>query len=230
MKGYEWDFVAPLRNPEWLLLGLAGTIQLTLAALAIAFPVGLLVALIRMSKFRPASWTALVYIDFLRTTPTLVLFFWAYFGLPLVLGLKLSAFMVATLALGLQFSAFFAEIIRGGIASIERGQWEAARAIGLQYGSIMRWVILPPAFRRMIPAFLSHVADLVKGTALASAISYGELLQRANEISVQTYRPIENSYHCCWSILHRSLCTEPHRRSPRNEICRFRCQGRSGLA
>lgn len=189
--GYEWDFAAPLRDPEWLLYGLIGTIGLTLGALLIAFPIGLFFAIIRMSKLRVANWLATGYIDFLRTTPTLVLFFWTYFGLPLLIGLKLSAFTVAVLALGLQYSAFFAEIIRAGIVSIERGQWEAAQAIGLRYSSIMRWVILPPALRRMIPAFLSHTADIVKGTALASAISYSELLQRANEVAVQTYRPIE---------------------------------------
>jgi polar amino acid transport system permease protein len=188
---YRWDFIAVLRDPEWLALGLLGTVKLTAASLAGALPLGLVVAVLRMSRYRLVSAPVVLYVDFLRTSPTLVLFFWAFFALPLLIGVKLTPFAVGVVALTLQYSAFFGEIFRGGIRSIEKGQWDAARAIGMSYPLIMRWVVLPPAIRRMIPAFLSHAVDLMKATSLAATISYGELMYEAGRVSAETYRPIE---------------------------------------
>ena len=93
--------------------------------------------------------------------------------------------------LSTQSAAFFAEVFRGGILSIERGQWEAARAIAMSPGQVMRRVVLPQAVKRMIPALFERSIELLKGTALVSTVSYADLMFRANELVHQSYRPLE---------------------------------------
>jgi polar amino acid transport system permease protein len=188
---YEWDFGIVLRHPEWLVRGLLGTLWLTLASLAFALPLGLVVAVLRLSRRRALALPAALFVDLLRNTPSLVLFFWTFFALPLLAGIKLDPFGAGVIALSLQYSALFGEIFRGGILSVERGQWEGARSIGMTYWPIMRWVVLPQAVRRMLPAFFSHIIDLVKTTSLAASISYADLLYEAARVSADTYRPIE---------------------------------------
>jgi polar amino acid transport system permease protein len=130
-------------------------------------------------------------IDFLRTTPPLVQLFWIFFALPILIGVRIDPYEAAVLTFSIQSSAFFAEVFRGGIISIEQGQWEAGRAIGMTHAQLMRRVILPQAVKRMIPAFLERVIELFKTTALVAAISYADLLYQANEISQSTYRTVE---------------------------------------
>ena len=186
-----FDFAVVLRNTGWIWLGLAGTFKLVLVSLSIALPLGLPIALLRMSRSRIVAWLSTAYLDLLRTVPTIVLLFWIYFALPLIFNAQFSAFEAAALTLILQYSAFFAEIFRGGIASVERGQWEAARAIGMSYRQQMKEIVLPQAVRRMIPPFFNHTIDMIKTTSIASTISFSELLFEGTRVSADTYRPIE---------------------------------------
>lgn len=188
---YAWDFGPVWRNIGILLDGMAGTARLTLAALALAFPLGLALALMRMGPFRIPSLVAVAYIEFFRAAPSLILIVWFYFAFPILFSVNLDAFAAALLAIGLQSSASIAEVFRGGIQSIDKGQWEAAQAVGLGSAGALRWVVLPQAVRNMIPVFLIRLAELIKATTLSAGIAFGETVYRANELASRTYRPIE---------------------------------------
>ncbi len=188
---YQWDFAVVWRQADALAVGGLQTLRLTAACLALAVPVGLLLAILRLSGNRWLSGLALVYIDFFRTAASLVLIFWFFFALPLLVDLDFGAFTAAFLAIGLQGAAYFAEVFRGGIASIDRGQWEAARAIGMSRAIAFRHIILPQAVRRTLPVFFTRATAMLKTTTLASAIAYPDLVYAAFRISSDTYRPIE---------------------------------------
>jgi polar amino acid transport system permease protein len=188
---YQWDFAPVLRNAGVLLEGLANTAALSAAALAGGLAVGLALALLRLSGRRWLAWPATAVIEFFRNTPPLVHLFWVFYALPILADIRLSPFVAATLALSIQSGAFFAEVFRGGILSIERGQWEAGRAIGMRPPTLLRRIILPQALRRMIPPLVERSFELVKTTALAATLAYGELLYQAMVVTSQTFRPLE---------------------------------------
>jgi polar amino acid transport system permease protein len=188
---YRWDFGPVWRQADALAAGGLETLRLTAACLALAIPLGLVLAMCRLSGNRWLSGIALVYIDFFRTAASLVLIFWFFFALPLLVEVDFGAFTAALLAIGLQGAAYFAEVFRGGIASIDRGQWEASRAIGMSRAIAFRYIILPQAARRMLPVVFTRTTLLLKTTTLASAIAYPDLVYSAFRISSDTYRPIE---------------------------------------
>jgi polar amino acid transport system permease protein len=188
---YRWDFLPVLANADLLLLGLVNTLAVTGTALAFGIPLGLMLALARLSGRRMLAWPAGFIIEFFRTTPPLVQLFWFFFALPVLIRIEMTPFMASALTFSIQSAAFFAEVFRGGIVSIERGQWEAARAIGMTPGQGMRRIILPQAVRRMIPAFMERAIELMKTTTLVATVSYADLLFQANEIAQKTFRPLE---------------------------------------
>ena len=188
---YTWDFSAVLRNWGMFLDGFANTALLTATCLAIALPFGLVLALMRLSHRRTLRLVGLAYVNFFRAAPALVLIVWFYFAFPVLMNVEMTAFEAAVLAIGLQSSAYMAEVFRGGMQAVRKGQWEAASAIGLGKVDTLRFVILPQAVRQMIPVFLIRFAELVKGTTLAGVIAYGETVYMANEIATETYRPLE---------------------------------------
>lgn len=188
---YEWNFAPVLANAGVLAQGLLNTLKITGTALAFGVPLGLMLALLRLSPRRFLSWPAGFVIEFFRTTPPLVQLFWFFFALPILIQVEMTPFVAAALTFSIQSSAFFAEVFRGGIVSIERGQWEAARAIGMTGSQAMRRVILPQAVRRMIPAFMERSIELMKTTTLVATVSYADLLFQANELAQKTFRPLE---------------------------------------
>jgi polar amino acid transport system permease protein len=188
---YHWDFTPVLANADLLLAGLVNTLKVTGIALACGLVLGLALALLRLSRHRLASWPAGFIIEVFRTTPPLVQLFWFFFALPLIVGLEMTPFMAAVVTFSIQSAAFFAEVFRAGIVSIERGQWDGARAIGMSGGQALRRIILPQAVKRMIPAFMERAIELMKTTTLVATISYADLLFAANEIAQKTFRPLE---------------------------------------
>jgi polar amino acid transport system permease protein len=188
---YAWDFAVVVRYLPDLLDGLLNTLILSAAAIAGGLVVGLALALARLSGWRALSWPARAVIEFMRATPPLVHLFWVFYALPQLTGIALSPFIAAWLALSVQSGAFFAEVFRAGILSIETGQWEAGRALGLPWVVLMRRVVLPQAIRRMVAPFTERAFELAKTTALAATLAYGELLYRAMTIASVTYRPLE---------------------------------------
>jgi polar amino acid transport system permease protein len=188
---YQWDFAPVLANADLLWQGLLGTLAITGTALAFGLPLGLALALGRLSPRRWLAWPAGFVIEFFRTTPPLVQLFWFFFALPILIDIRMTPFLAAAITFSIQSSAFFAEVFRAGIVSVERAQWEAARAIGMKRPQAMRRIILPQAVRRMIPAFTERAIELMKTTTLVATVSYADLLYQANELAQKTFRPIE---------------------------------------
>jgi polar amino acid transport system permease protein len=191
MSQYAWDFAVVFRRWDILAFGLLNSLKLTGAAVAVAMPLGLALTFTRLAKIPVLSWLAVAYIDFFRTASALVLVFWFFFAFPILIGVDLDSFAAATLAISLQAAAFFAEIFRSGIQSIHKGQWEASKAIGMPRAMVMRHVILPQAFRRVVPVVLLRLIETLKISSLAAAISYAELTYNASRVAVDTYRPLE---------------------------------------
>ncbi len=131
------------------------------------------------------------YVEIVRAVPILVLILWVYYGLPALSGITLNVFWAGVLALALSDSAFQAEIFRAGIQSIARGQYEAAQSISLNYRDTMRYVILPQAIRRILPALGNQLVYMMKMSSLVSIIGLQELTRKANELVVSEYRPLE---------------------------------------
>lgn len=188
---YRWDFSPVVANADLLVVGLLNTLKITGTALAFGVALGLVLALLRLSQHRVASWPAGFVIEVFRTTPPLVQLFWFFFALPLIVGIEMTPFMAAAVTFSIQSAAFFAEVFRAGIVSIERGQWEGARAIGMTRSQTLRRIVLPQAVKRMIPAFMERAIELMKTTTLVATISYADLLFAANEIAQKTFRPLE---------------------------------------
>jgi polar amino acid transport system permease protein len=188
---YQWDFTPVLANAPLLAQGLLNTLKVTGASLVCGVVLGLALALLRLSPRRALAWPAGLVIEVFRTTPPLVQLFWFFFALPLLVGIEMTAFMAAVVTFSIQSAAFFAEVFRAGIVSIERGQWDGARAIGMSHGQTLRRIVLPQAVKRMIPAFMERAIELMKTTTLVATISYADLLFAATEIAQKTFRPLE---------------------------------------
>lgn len=188
---YQWDFSGVWQQRALLLEGLLGTAQLALAAILIGILVGGAVALMMMSPKRALRLPAKVFIDFFRNTPPLVHFFWCFYALPLVSGITLSPYWAAAIALSTQSGAFYAEVFRGGIQSVERGQWEGAKAIGMSHRRALWRVILPQALRRMSGPFVERTFELIKTTSLASTLAYSDVIYKAMQVNSMLFRPLE---------------------------------------
>lgn len=188
---YVWDFRPVWLNFDMLLEGLGNTLRLSAASIALGLVIGLVLALGRLSRTRFVSLPSTALIEFYRNTPPLVHFFWYFYGLPILIGVSLTPFVAAAAALSIQSGAFFAEVFRGGIISVEKGQWEGGHAIGMSDAQLMRRIILPQAFRRMIPPLMERSFELVKTTSLAATLTYGDLVYKAMVLTTQTFRPLE---------------------------------------
>lgn len=171
-----------------LLRGLWITIQLAAAAMLFGLPGGMLVAIMRLYTPAPVRWLAVGFIDMFRALPMLILLIMLYYALPFM-GVRLSSFTAAVLALSLVLAAFSAEVFRAGIAAIPHGQVEAARALGLHFGTILRRVVLPQAVRIVIPPLTSNCVGIFKETSLASIVALPELLKQGNDAQALTANP-----------------------------------------
>ncbi|HWO85107.1 MAG TPA: amino acid ABC transporter permease [Stellaceae bacterium] len=189
--GYAWDF-SFLWAYRWLILaGLGVTIAYTVGTILLGLAIGLVTGLLRLSRNPMITAPLVAYVEIFRCTPLLVQIVWFYYALPVVLGIDIPAHVAAVLVLSLYTGAFYAEIIRGGVNSIERGQWDAARAIGMRRNQVMRHVILPQAVKRMIPPFMNQSIIQLKNTSLVSTIAVADLLYQGTIITAATYRPLE---------------------------------------
>ena len=188
---YQWDFPAVWAHFDMLMTGLLGTVKLAALSIVLGVIVGCVIALMRLSHRRVLHAPATAFVEFYRNTPPLVHFFWFFYALPILIGVSFEPFTAAVLALSTQSGAFYAEVFRGGIVSIERGQWEGAKALGMNYRAVLRRVIVPQALRRMVPPFVERSFELTKTTALASSLAYAELLYQAMQVNSITFRPME---------------------------------------
>jgi len=193
---WGWYVISPktaqgITNIQFLLGGLKDTIVLSLVSIALAMVLGFLIALPGIASNRTARAINVTYVELVRAVPLLVLILWVYYGLPQVSGMSISIFLASVLALGISDSAFQAEIFRAGIQSIQRGQIEAADALGLKYSQKMRLIVLPQAIKVILPPLGNQFVYMLKMSSLASVIGMQELTRRANELVVTEYRPLE---------------------------------------
>jgi len=173
------DYLLQILGP--LLQGTAVTLQVFLITLALAVPLGLALALIRISSFRAASTAVSGYIWLMRGTPLMLQMLFIYFALPFVpvIGVRLPDFPAAIVAFTLNYAAYFAEIFRAGIQSVGRGQHEAAQVLGLNYAQTMRRIVLPQMIKRILPPMSNETITLVKDTSLIYVLAMNDLLRAA---------------------------------------------------
>jgi polar amino acid transport system permease protein len=188
---FSWDFSAVLQNWPVLLKGIGVTAGLWAVAFPAAMLIGVVVALGALSKSRVLGAATRAYMELFRNIPVLIQLIWFFYAFPIITGWQLSPFVAALLALMLNASAYCSEIFRGGIASLPRGQWEGARAIGMQPLQVLRRVVLPQVLKRMLPAFTNRGIELAKNTSIASVIAVHELMYQGRALSAAFYRPLE---------------------------------------
>jgi polar amino acid transport system permease protein len=188
---YAWDFAA--LKPYWGLIwqGLGVTVFYTVITVLAGLAIGLAAGILRTTAPRWVAIPLRGYIEVFRCTPLLVQLVWVYYALPVLIGVDMSATTACFITLSLYAGSFYAEIFRGGIEAIDRGQWEAGQAIGMQQGRIFRRIILPQAVQVMIPALINQTIMQLKNTSLVSTVAVGDLLYQGSVITAASYRPLE---------------------------------------
>ena len=187
-----WVYFLIGQYPSGPLGGLALTLLLASLGLVLALPIGLLMALARISPWRALRWPAMGAIYIVRGTPLLMVVFWAYFLIPSLTGVKTNQFATMLAALVVFDGAYLAEIMRAGIQGLPKGQMESARSCGLSWLQAMRLVILPQALRNMLPSLINQFVSTIKETSLGYVVSLAEVSFIASQISAQVLtRPAE---------------------------------------
>lgn len=189
--GYEWGFAFLLNYVPLIVSGILVTLGFTAGTILAGLLLGLAVGLARLSKLWIVDMPLMVLTEVFRCTPPLVQLVWFYYALPVLLNVQIPGILAAALVLSCYVGSFYAEIFRGGVLSVEKGQWEAARALGMRSWSLMFKVILPQAVRRMIPPFMNQSVIQLKTTSLVSTIAVPDLLYNGSLITAETYRPLE---------------------------------------
>ena len=188
---YDFQWYLITRNWQPILSGLLVTSYVAAASMLLALVLGLILALMRLANQRFVSGIAQVYIEFGRAMPLYVFLLWIYFGIAFALNIIFQPIEAAILALGLITAAYMAEIYRAGIMAVDRGQVEAGRALGLSQPQVYRDVVLPQAFRIVLPATGNQFVGVLKGAAIVAVIGVADLMFFAREASLEFFRPFE---------------------------------------
>lgn len=187
---YKLDFSVIVENYDLLLEGVWLTLKLSVASMALALAIAVITVIARRSSFRLLEWTAKIYVEIIRNTPFLVQIFLIFFGLPAA-GIRLGADMSALLALALNGGAYSAEILRGGVEAIPRGQFEAGAALALSRLQVFFYIILKPALRTIYPALASQFILILLTSSVVSSISASELTNMGQILETRTFRSFE---------------------------------------
>jgi glutamate/aspartate transport system permease protein len=196
--GFDFDVI--WRSLPYLFLdGMAFTLQLTVLAAAGGIVLGTLIAMMRLSHFAPLSVAAAGYVNLVRSLPLVLVIFWFYFLIPWVWQwvtgadrpVPVGAFLSALITFTMFEAAYYAEIMRAGIQSVRKGQVAAGHALGMTYGQVMRTVVLPQAFRNMLPVLLTQTIILFQDTSLVYVLSITDFLGAASKIANRDFRPVE---------------------------------------
>jgi His/Glu/Gln/Arg/opine family amino acid ABC transporter permease subunit len=193
---WGWNIIDPsnidgLTNLKFLISGITITIYISVISIILAMVIGLVIALPSLSNNKFLSYFNIAYVELVRAIPLLVLILWIYYGLPIMTGISFSPFVSGVIALTISESAFQAEIFRAGINSINKGQYEVASSLGMNFWKKMRLVILPQAIKVVLPALGNQFVYVLKMSSLVSIIGIADLTRKANELVVSTYRPLE---------------------------------------
>ncbi len=187
----NFDFDLIIQSIPLLLIGAGVTIQITVLSVGFGLLIGMFVGIARLSQKGIIKFVAAVYVDFIRGTPLLVQIFIIYFAMPIVLGQRIDPFFAAIAACSINSGAYVAEIFRAGIQSIDVGQMEAGRSLGMTWVQTMRYIILPQAFKRIIPPLGNEFIAMLKDSSLVSVIGFEELTRRGQLIIARTYGSFE---------------------------------------
>ncbi|MBQ9376217.1 MAG: amino acid ABC transporter permease [Schwartzia sp.] len=187
----EMNFELMVNALPLLLMGAVVTVRITALSVFLGIIGGLFVGIARISGSRVLRLVSAVYVDFLRGTPLLVQIFLVYFALPVLTGQRINPFIAAIAACSINSSAYIAEIFRAGIQSVDAGQMEAGRSLGMTWGQTMRYIIVPQAFKRVIPPLGNEFIALLKDSSLVSVIGFEELTRRGQLIIARTYASLE---------------------------------------
>lgn len=188
---YKWDFSIIWAYRGILLDGLMITCAITAAIIVLGLLFGLLTGLGSISRFGVVRFFSVALIELFRCTPLIVQLIWCYYALPILVGVEMTPLTAALLALSCYGGSFYAEIIRGGIVSIDLGQSEAGAALGMRSGQIMRRIVLPQAIRRMIPALMNQSIIQFKNTSLVSILAVPDLVYQSQMVAHDSFRPLE---------------------------------------
>lgn len=185
----DFEFV---KNSLWLLLnGAIVTLEITLVEVSFGVLIGLFVGMAELSSYRLLRIPAKVYVDIIRGTPLLVQIFIIYFALPNIINMRIEPYIAAVVACSINSGAYVAEIFRSGIQSIDKGQFEAGRSLGLTWSQTMKMIVVPQAFRRTIPQLGNEFIAMLKDSSLVSVIGFEELTRKGQLIIAATYRSFE---------------------------------------
>lgn len=187
-----------------ILEGLPYTLSLSLIGFVLGTFCGFFVALLRMSKITPLRWLAMLHISLMRGIPLMVLLFFIYFGLPFM-GIQLDAISASIIAFTSMSSAYISEIIRASLSAIDKGQWEAAKSLGLRTNVIYRKIIIPQAFRIALPPLSNVLLDMVKSTSLTAMITVPEIFNKAKIVggAKSDYMTV----YICVALIYWFICT-----------------------
>ena len=187
----SFDFSLIWNSLPLLLAGAGVTIEITAIAVGLGFIFGLITSVCRLSGVKILQVIAVCYVNIIRGTPMLVQIFLIYFALPMVIGERINPFVAAVAACSINSGAYVSEIFRAGIQSVDKGQMEAGRSLGLSWMQTMRYVILPQAFKHVIPPLGNEFISMTKETSLVSVIGFEELTRRGQLIIANTYGSFE---------------------------------------
>lgn len=187
----SFDFSLIWNSLPLLLAGAGVTIEITAITVGLGFIFGLITSVCRLSGVKILQVIAVCYVNIIRGTPMLVQIFLIYFALPMVIGERINPFVAAVAACSINSGAYVSEIFRAGIQSVDKGQMEAGRSLGLSWMQTMRYVILPQAFKHVIPPLGNEFISMTKETSLVSVIGFEELTRRGQLIIAKTYGSFE---------------------------------------
>ena len=189
---YNWDWGMIFNTYEmWWFKAMLVTLVYAIGTVLAGLLIGIICGTALLANRWWINLPIHVYVEIFRCTPVLVQIVWFYFALPMIVGTNLPAWLASGIGLSLYMGCFSTEIFRGGIISIEKGQWQAARAIGMTYFEMMRHIILPQAIRRMIPPFVNQSVIQFKNTALLYVVAVPDLMYTGYLVVADTYRPLE---------------------------------------
>ena len=188
---YRWDFNVVLSYTDLWAKGAGITLAYSTGTIIGGLLIGIVCGVALLYRRQWVVWPIHAYVQAFRCTPLLVQIVWFYFALPIVVNVEIPAWLAAGLGLTLYMGSFATEIVRGGIISIDKGQWQAARALGMTYGQMMRNIILPQAIRRMVPPFVNQSIIQLKNTALLYVVAVPDLMFTGTIVVSETFRPLE---------------------------------------
>jgi polar amino acid transport system permease protein len=188
---YKWDLGVVFSYLHFWIKGLGITLAYSAGTVLGGLIIGVVCGMLLLSRHKWITLPVHLYVELFRCTPLLVQIVWFYYALPIVLSVELPAWLAAGLGLTLYMGSFSTEIFRGGIVSIDKGQWQAARALGMTNGELMRHIILPQAVKRMTPPFVNQSIIQLKNTSLLYVVAVPDLMYTGSIVVSDTFRPLE---------------------------------------